>query len=250
MQRHSVSIIGSLLSIGLAGGMTTGCAGGGGSAIIQVPADQRHNLTGDSSTLVRLPEERPFNIHLKNSSQNPGPSGSARGRSDATPEGIAHAGAEASEGGQAAAEFTLGHRVNHQADVPHQVTIEAEFLLEQTLQASEPPAPGTRGSATLQLIVQNEKRQQVALLPLFQTDSDNARASGSSSEKRSLVVRFEPQMSYDVYLFGRVNAATAEDQAATAELKVTDLKLRFQVSPADPKPDAQARTAAADARGG
>jgi hypothetical protein len=244
MFRYPATIIGCTLITVLAGGLLSGCQGGGsGPAMIQVPAEQRHDLPGASESVVKLPEERAFNIHLKNSSQNPGPSGAAQGLSDATPKGQAQAHAEASKGGQATAEFTLGHRVNHQADAPHQVTIEVEFQLDQTIAASEPPAAGTKGSAALQLVVQNEKRQQIALMPLIQADSDNARASGSTHEKHSIVVRFEPAMSYDVYLHGRVSAASSEDQEATAELKLSAFKLRFQVGPVEESRPAQASTA-------
>lgn len=243
MLKYSETVIGCATSAGLFCGLMAGCQGGGGPAMIQVPAEQRHDLTEASTTEVKLPEERSFNIHLKNSSQNPGSSGTAQGHSDATPEGSAQARAEASKGGQATAEFTLGHRVNHQAEMPHRVTIQVEFQLEQTTQADSPPAAATRADATLQLVVQNDKRQQVARMPLVQANSDNARASGSSHEKRSIVVQFEPQMSYDVYLYGKVNASGAEGQESIAELKLSDLKLRFQVSPAEAGAGAQASAA-------
>ncbi len=224
-------LIGCSWICGMLALMASGCQGGGGRASIRVPTEQQHDFSGDT---VRLPEERAFNIHLKQSSQNPGPEGEARGASDATSDGTAYARAEAVRGGESSAEFTLGHRVNHQSDRAHEVAILVEYTLEQSVSADDPPEAGTRAEAVLQLIVQDQKRRQVAQMPLVTLNSDDARESGSSAEKRHLKLTFEPATSYDVYLFGKIDATSSKSQEAAGELKISNLKLRFEVGSATP----------------
>ena len=218
---------------------TAGCSSGPDLGAIDLSPDQRHAVarqTPAATGPVRLPEERPFNVHLKNSSQNPGFVGHARGESDANGGGDAHAQAHADHGGSAAAEFTLGHRFEHAADVVHTGRIDVVFDLEQTVQASSPPEQKTAAVADLQLLVIDAHRREVAKIPLVQTTSDEVITQGNTHIRRRITLRLEPHLSYSVVLFAQVTAATGGNQQARAELRVRGLNLQISVLPAQTQP--------------
>lgn len=228
MARHLLGLLGLCVLL------ITGCGGMDFGGEIRVPADQRHVLAADSasSDQILLPGDRTFNIHLKNSSQNPDAEGQARGDSDATAEGNAMCVAEADNGGSAMAEFKLGHRIDHQSKKQQVVTIQTEFELEQSIDASPLPAAETLASMNLMLVILDSKSRSVASLNITQTTSDSALSSTKATSRPSIRVVFEPDQSYNIVLFGKVDASSAQSQKASARLSVRNLKMRLTFAPA------------------
>jgi hypothetical protein len=217
----------------------TGCSGPD-IPELRVPVEQRHALRGPSEAPLNLPEDRPFAIHVKKGSQEPGPDGKAEGISDATPAGEGMCAAKASNGGMAGAEFTLGHRIDNQGGVAQTVTLQVEFDLKTQVTASSQPAPLTSSAANLDLLVIDGGRQVVARVPMLQGASDAGAAEGASHEQRNLRLRFDAGHSYDVVLAGKAMAKSAVGQEAQARLNTGNLKMRLTFAPAATQPAAEA----------
>ncbi len=207
---------------------------------VRVPAEQQHVIKADAPVApLNLPADHPFAIHIKKSSQNPGVDGRARGESNATPAGEALCLAEAGNGGSASAEFNIGHRIDNRSSAGQQVGIQVEFALKQSVTASTQPAGDTLANANLFLVVMDGRKQVLAKVAIVQGTSDQSAGEGSTQDQRTLSVRFEPQQSYDVMLYGKVNAGSAANQEAKARLEIGQLKMQLSFSPAATQPAAK-----------
>lgn len=206
-----------------------GCGGSETGPDPRVPVSQRHVVragtpAGDG---LSLPGEKGFNIPLKQSSQNPGAGGTARGDSDASPQGNAFCFAEVAKGGSAHAEFKIGHRIDNNDAAVVDASVQVQFDLESSLEASDVPAPATTAAGNLDLMVIDSHKRVVSKTPLIQSTSDDAPGSGSGPQRRQLKVRMEPGESYDFVLYGRVQAAASESQQAKARIGLSQLRMQF-----------------------
>jgi len=215
-----------------------GCHGTGSVSDIRVPPEQQGVLEAREGPggSIELPGERGFNIHIKNSRQNPGTDGSADSNSAATAGGEASCQAEAANGGSSAADFTIGHRVTNRTGSPQSVRIQLEYALSHSTEASPEPGVGTLGTAHMDLLVLDSHKRNIAKMTVVHATSDEANATVSSQDRRTLTARFEPDRWYDVMLVGHVEASAEVGQRALARLEVKDLKMRFTFSPAATRP--------------
>ncbi|MBI4578653.1 MAG: hypothetical protein HY718_03070 [Planctomycetes bacterium] len=208
----------------------------------RVPALERHVIAAGPSAgaSLNLPDNRGFNVHIKQSSQDLGPAGEARGESLATPEGKALAAAEAAKGGSAKAEFKLGHRIDNHAGTAQMMTAEISFAINQNMEASAVPAPGTLAKANLYLVVIDSHKRVVSKTTLVQATTDDSVGSAASPQERHLTARLESGESYDVVLYGQVEAAAAADQTSSARIGVDQLKMALTFSAVTTRPAAPA----------
>ncbi len=215
-----------------------GCGGPDLGPVARVPVAERHILTAGSpaGVALSLPGDRAFVIHIKQSTQNLGSSGQARGESDSTAQGRAFAAAQAENGGSATADFKLGHRIDNASAVTQVMTARIDFALEQTLDASEVPAPATLAKADLKLLVVDSHQRVVSSTVLVQATTDDSVGSASIPQQRHLLARLEPGESYDVVLYGKVDATAADQQKSSTRLDVDGLKMSFTFSPATTRP--------------
>ncbi|GMU22918.1 MAG: hypothetical protein AMXMBFR13_30020 [Phycisphaerae bacterium] len=216
-----------------------GCGGTDFGGEVQLAPAQEGALLdagAPDSDVLNLPADRPFNIHMKNSSQNPGVEGKARGDSDAEAAGRAFALAEAAAGGTAQAEFRIGQRIVHAAARNQRAVITVEFKMDHALQAPVVPDPKTLATINLQLMVLDARKHVLARMPLVQTTTDEAVGSGSAGELRNLSVILEPSGRYDIMLYGQVESVAAPGQEAIARLDVGDLRMRLSFSPMTTQP--------------
>jgi len=211
----------------------TGCGGLDMGSEIRVPIGQRHEITRlvSGKAMFNLPGDHVFNIHLKTSTQNPGPNGTARGDADAGEDGSAYCLAEATNGGQAAAEFRLGQRLANRTGQVLIATIEADCRLDCRMQASEPTGPETLAETVLHLVVLDGHRRTLADVPLKNLTSDSGLGRASTTERHTLRVRMEPNQRYDVFLLGRTHARTGADRQARVRMDVRELQMRIRVQP-------------------
>ena len=72
--------------------------------------------------------------------------------------------------------------------------------------------------------------------PVIFKTSDEANATVTSRDRRTLTVRFDPGRWYDIMLLGTAEASAEEGQRALARLDVKDLKLKLTFSPAATQP--------------
>jgi hypothetical protein len=207
---------------------------------VRVPAEHRHVIAAEplSPGPLNLPTDATYNIHIKESQQNPGPIGSAQGRSDAQGDGNAACEAVGENGGSASAQFNLGHRIDNLATSPQKVRLELTFLLEEELEASENAAPETLASASLVFVVLDSRQHPVARLSFVDTTTDAVRTVATDTEKRSVTFQFEPDETYDIMLFAKVSTAAAPDQRARARLAVKSLQMQFAFVPVTTQPAA------------
>ncbi len=234
---------GSRAFVGVVVAICLGLGACGGSEFggeIRLDVTQRHvrTETAPADAPLNFPADQPFAIHLKRSSQTPGPDGRARGESDATPDGGAFCLADAANGGSASAEFNLGHRIENRSSLAQAVSLTCDFDVEQVLDASDPPAPETIASVSLVLMVVDSRKHVVSRTQVAQAVSDSAAGKAASRDQRTVSLRFEAGETYDIMLFGKVDAATGSAQAATARLEVRGLRFRVAFSPLATAPTA------------
>jgi hypothetical protein len=203
---------------------------------IRVPAERQYILpAGTAEIPLTLPADQPFAIHLKKSSQDAGPEGSARGDSNATQKGEAFCLAEVANGGKAAAEFSIGHRIDNHGSA-QTAQIQCSFGLKQSLAASSQPSTETMASANLLLVVLDGRKKILGRLPIIQVSSDQASGDSLIQEQRNLTVSLEPNQIYDVMLFGQVQAGSASKQEARVRLEIEKLMLQFRFFPSATQP--------------
>ena len=229
-----------IIECGLLG--TLGCGGGidlaGG---VQVPPEQQFVLGPQAAqgTVLELPGNAGFNIHVKESSQNPGAQGQAHGNSDAVPNGRAMASAEGGSGGAASAAFKIGQQIDNATGAFQAVDIDLEYTQKLSVEAAVPPAPKTLATAHLVLIVMDSRKRVVMELPLVQTTSDQAAGGVLSKEQRHTSTRFEPNLIYSILLAGQVDVTTADTQKALARLEIEGLKMKLAFQPTASQPAQQ-----------
>jgi len=200
---------------------------------IQVPSNQQHRITQrvTQTMLLALPGDHVFNIHLKNSRQNPGPEGTARGQADARPEGDASCLVDTANGGTAAAEFRLGHRLENQTAQSLTATIETQCRIDCRIQASHPPQPETLADVALHLIVLDGSKKTLCDVPLKNLTSDSGLSESATTERQTVQLPLEPNQTYDVFLLGRAQARTAPSQQAQIRMDLRELKMRIRAQP-------------------
>ncbi len=227
-----------------AGGLSIGCilvlaltvSGCGGTEFggdVRVPGPERYVLAAGTAAgePLALPGDRGFNIHVKQSSQNPGARGTARGESDATGEGKAFCRTEATGGGAATAEFKLGHRIDNRSDRSQLAAITVEFRLNEAIEICDEPKGHTLAKAELLLVVLDARKRAVSTTTIVQTDSDQAVGKTEGPQQRLISARLEPAESYDVMLFGRVEAVTEAEapteQKASARIEIDQARMNL-----------------------
>jgi hypothetical protein len=227
-----------LPAICLLGTVFFGCSGPEFGEI-RVPTAQQYTLAeGKTDVPLTLPVDQAFAIHLKKSSQNPGAEGRAQGDSAAAPTGQSFCLAEGANGGTATAEFNIGHRIDNPGPA-ESAQIQVNFSLKQSLSATKQPTTETIASANLLLVVLDARRKVLAKIPILQTSSDQAAGEGVVDEQRGLTVTLEAKQSYDVILFGQVQANSSAKQEARARIELEKLTMQFRFSPATTQPAAK-----------
>lgn len=215
----------AILLAGCGGGMEFGPAA-------RVPQDQRQAIAASAvGTTVRLPGDRAFNIHLKQSTQNPGADGSARGEADAQPNGTAMCRAEATNGGASTGEFTLGQAIDMEAEKPLRAHVTLRYRMAQELTA-DPFGSESLGSANLTAFVRDSTGVIHPKLSLQAVTTDDAPGRTSRDDVQEFDVDLEPGRSYQIVLRGGVNAKAAAVAKVVASLHVTDVSLEMTLAEA------------------
>jgi hypothetical protein len=213
----------------------TGCSGDTdiGSSI-RVPADQRQVVESSAlGQLVDLPKDRPFNIHSKESSQNPGSQGTAQGAADANGWGEASGAAVAGEGGTASGQFSVGQAIDYRGTAPLQATVKVTFKVSHELSA-EPPSSSAVGQIALTAFVRDSMGKVHPRIALESLSSDSAPGKASRSEAREFRFVMEPERSYHIVFHGSVSATTQTGTKATAKASINDLKMNITFSTPPP----------------
>jgi hypothetical protein len=230
-----------LVAVSLFPPFWAGCSGANFGEDPRVAPSERAVIGagGADRTTIALPDGQPFNIHIKTSRQNPRADGTADSGSTAKETGTASAWAEASNTGSATADFKIGHRMVNNAESPQEIVVNAAFKLSRELRASPNPDPKTLAQATLHLAVIDQRKQVHAKVLAVQATSDEAIESATTQERRSIQLTLEPEMSYDIVMYGIVEVAADEDEAASARLELEDLTMEIKaetasVGPSDP----------------
>lgn len=211
----------------------SGCGGADFGGDVRVPGPERYVLaTGTAAgEPLALPGDRGFNIHVKQSSQNPGAHGTARGDSDASRDGKAFCRAEATGGGAASAEFKIGHRIDNRSEGTQLASISVEFRLNESVEICDAPKGNTLAKAELFLVVLDSRKRVVSTTTIIQTDSDQAVGRTEGPQQRLISARLEPAESYDVMLFGRAEAVTEADapteQKAAARIEIDQVRMNL-----------------------
>lgn len=209
-----------------------GCGGGfGSSTVVQVPAEQRQILDASAfGKTILLPKQQPLNIHLKQSSQNPGPGGKARGAAEANGWGDASCSAVVGDGGAAAGEFHIGQAMDYAGDVPSKANVKVSLKLLYEL-AAEPVAPANTAQLGITVLVRDSSGHVSAKVVLANLSSDDAPGKAVVTDSREVSLTMYPHESYQVVVVGVVNAASGLQGAATARVELKNLEIALSLAP-------------------
>ena len=225
-------------AVAMMASVLSGCGMNDAGLDVQVaPAEIPDAAVAGGASLV-LPTARPFNIHLKNSTQTPGADGKARGDSDASPDGQAFCLADAGNGGTAGAEFKLGQRIQTGEGAAYRAAIRIEFQVRQSTQTTFQPLPKSVGTGSLEVLVLNSRRRVLAHSSLATFTTDDSVGSAVETHERTLSVILEPHDTCDILLFGKVEASAAQGQETTVRLDLRQLKMTIDLQPAATQPSA------------
>jgi len=224
-----------LLFAGLAVGLA-GCGAGMDFApSVRVPPEQRQVITESFvGKEVVLPKAQPFNIHVKQSAQNPGANGTAQGVADANGWGEASCSTSAGDGGSATGEFRIGQAIDYRSDVPVTVAVRVSFKLVHELTA-EPVAPGNLAQLSLTVAVRDSTGRVNRKIPMESLSSDDSPGKATRSDVREFTFVMAPDTSYQITLDGNASAASERGGRAGANLVVNNLQMAMQFS-AGPAP--------------
>lgn len=213
---------------------TAGCGGEGLARRFQVPEEKRVTLAAADSgdRTLRFPNDAPFNITDKTSTQSPGMNGSAESGADAKPDGKAACHVDAADGGAGSAEFHLGQCISNPGENARQahVTVLCEYDI-QAHYADGSDLP-TIADYSLEVYINHADGLIVKRLPMESSAGGDVPASGSGRLIKELGLRLEPRKVYNVVLAGRVNAVTGEGGSAGLKIDVKRFELSIHTEPA------------------
>jgi len=229
-RRGAMSVVIAACAVGLAG-----CSGDMdlGSSI-RVPAEKRQVVEGSAiGQTVNLPKDRPFNIHVKESSQNPGSQGTAQGAADANGWGEASGSAVAGDGGTAAGRFSIGQAIEYRGSSPMQASVKVAFDVHTELNA-EPPESAAVGQVSLTAFVRDSMGKVHPRIALDSLSSDSAPGKATRSESREFSFVMEPERNYEVVFQGAVTATTEMGTKAAAKVAIGALRMHITFSATPP----------------
>ncbi len=214
-------------------GCATGCQSMSGAELAVAPAPMPL-----PASAVQLPRDAKFSIALAPSQRNPGLDSAAEAESVADRAGAARAFARITSGGNASAEFQLGHSLANDSDqqVRLALTLTAEY--EHSMSAG---AATTAPEAVVELAIylRDAQRRLIRTIPLL---SSNNSAGGSRSNDRrstSIELLLGARQSVIVYLAGGARVETQPGRAAECALELKSLTIDVQTTPAAAAPAGQ-----------
>ncbi|MFQ6048833.1 MAG: hypothetical protein ACE5K7_05665 [Phycisphaerae bacterium] len=200
---------------------------------VRIPAEDRLTISQavQQHLTLRLPDQ-PFNVHLKQSGQAPGPAGQARGESDATADGKAFCRAVASDGGTAWAEFQLGHALENRGQAPLQATIRISVDYAHQAVANPTEAPETLATLALKLYLKDSVGRIVHRQMLAELTSDEGPSNRAGQQRIEFDASLQPGLGYDLILAGRASARSQPHSSASAEIQIRQLTAELLCRPA------------------
>ncbi len=208
--------------------------------MVRVPPEQRQTLEGNLvGKILTLPKDQPFNIHVKQSSQNPGANGAAQGAADANGWGEASCSVTADKGGAATARFDIGQAVEYRGSAPIKATVKVSYDLTHELSAS-PAEPETAVNLMISAFVRDSTGRIHPKPTVESLSSDDAPGKGSRAEKREFGFILEPGVDYQILLQGSLSATTGNNGTAAGRIALSKLQMDIAFSPAPPPATAPA----------
>jgi len=199
---------------------------------VHLPPEQRQVVTESLvGKEIGLPKAQPFNIHVKQSAQNPGANGTAQGVADANGWGEASCSTEAGNGGSATGEFRIGQAIDYRGDVPVTVAVRVSFKLVSELTA-DPVARGNLAQLSLTAAVRDSTGRVNPKIPMESLSSDDSPGKATRSDVRELTFVMAPGSSYQITLDGNVSATSESGGKAAAKIVVSNLQMTMQFSSA------------------
>jgi hypothetical protein len=226
--------------------MVAGCGGGTGSYVAVSPERyQPIHAQMDAAQAVQFPGQGGFEIHDKNSQQDPGQNGTATSAADAKPEGTASCDAMAAKGGSSSSVFSLGAALRNTSEAPLCVAVTCDIEYEYALQTTA----GSGGSATNgKIAFAIEAREQGTGKLLFQHPlaslsgyEDNVKRS--DQQRLQFAATISPAANWQIVLQGRTDAQSSADGQAQAQLRVTRCQMTIKPLPAPASQASQSQPA-------
>ncbi len=204
----------------LAWPMVVGCGSGSFEEQL-VTAKQEHRVAaGGTSLALRLPVAEPFNV----ADTARASTGEASAVSNANAGGTANCSADATGGGDANAEFHLGHVLHYDGSKPQNVEVAFDVNYDCTARNFR----SLYGVVPVQLkaYVMDSNRQVLASVTLAESDPERVPEKWSGSESPAFELTFEPGLAYHMVVAGRVEATWIEGEGSASEVKINACEIR------------------------
>lgn len=207
-----------------------GCASAlPGSELAKSPAAWR--ISGPTPTTLKLPAEKPFNIHLVEVTKAPGLDGTADADARADKQGTAMALAKVQGEGKASGSFRLGQALanptERQVDFDITATYTCAYAVSQTPAANFPDA-----QTTLRLYARQQRGRLLKALDLVTHSTENGAVERTSSDTVTFTVTLGPGADVDVFFYGEVTVSTPDTRAAEGQIELKDVQLTVATRPA------------------
>lgn len=214
--------------LGLA--LLAGCASTlPGSELTKSPAPWR--ISSPTPTTLKLPAEKPFNIHLVEVTKAPGLDGTADADAHVDRQGAATASAKVQGEGKASGSFRLGQAManptDRQVDFDITATYTCGYSVSETPAANFPDA-----QATLRLYARQQRGRLLKTLDLINHTTENGAVERTSSDTVTFTVTLGPGAEVDVFFYGEVAVSTPETRSAEGKLELKDVQLTVATRPA------------------
>lgn len=212
-----------------------GCEGGLGPSVAISPERYRPIHTQmEAAQAVQFPGQGGFEIHDKNSQQNPGQNGTAASAADARSEGTASCEATAGKGGSSSGVFALGAALQNVSEAPLSAAVTCDIEYEYALQTTA----GSGGAATngkIALVMEAREQGTGKLLfqhPLASLSGYEDNVKRSDQQRLQFVATVSPMARWQIVLQGRTDAQASADGQAQAQLRITRCQMIVRPMPA------------------
>lgn len=199
----------------------TGCGSNSFEERLAV-ARQEHSVGGSAAsfTAIRLPASQPFNVADTSRSSN----ADATASSVAGDDGTATCAADATKGGDANAEFRIGHVLQYDGDQKKNVQVAFDVSYACTAKNFQSVFGVT--PVQLKAYIMDSNRRVLSTVTLAQSEPDRVPEQWSGKESPAFEVTLEPGLAYHMVVAGRVEATWFEGVGSAAEIKVDACEIR------------------------
>jgi hypothetical protein len=203
----------------------SGCGGSEFGESVSVPQEQRMGVADAFSAgrAVTLPKDAPFNVADAQRASN----GAGTSESHAEPSGTASCAASAENGGDARAEFQLGHVIDNRGSQPLDATVRIRVEYAYRFEGDRLVRDRAPDSFGLKFYIMDSDKRVHQRVMLAQLSDALGPKSWSGSQTHTFDVKFAPGLAYHLVLAGRIEVGSTETYPAAGRIDVQSLEIEL-----------------------